>query len=61
MGRKRQTEASELVTSLLGRGMRTEQIAVELEVHNNSVLCWRDGVANPHLSRLKRLRKMVAE
>lgn len=61
MGLKTQTEASKLVASLLERGIRTEQIAVELEVHNNSVLRWRDGAANPHLSRLKRLRRMVQE
>jgi transposase len=58
---RKTTEASRLVRKLLSRGMRTEEIAVRLEVHNNSVLRWRDGIATPHRSRLERLRRMISE
>lgn len=53
--------ASEIVQKLIHKGVRTEQIAVDIDVHHNSVLRWRDGSTAPHGGHLKALEKLLSE
>lgn len=43
-----------LVKKLMDLGLRTEEIAVKLDVSNNTVIRWRSGVT-PHRAHLARL------
>ncbi|HEY0881340.1 MAG TPA: hypothetical protein VGD87_07410, partial [Archangium sp.] len=56
----RTDEASRLVKKLINAGQRTETIAVETGVSNNTVLRWRDGRVSPHDGHLQTLKTLVA-
>jgi len=51
--------ADEIVKKLITLGIRTEEIAVSLDVSNNTVLRWRDSRAVPHRSHLARLSGLL--